>query len=128
MNALTQAYLAIFDFVPETCCIEKVRRISRGKNESGDNTYSYTAIVAIPVALPDMKADENDCVRVQQFAKRKLDRLGGPDVIHTVKYETDKGDEKKFNFACHLTPDNIQALEISDGIMRVTCKAYGTFF
>jgi hypothetical protein len=128
MNELTRAYLAIFDLVSETCRIDRVNRVGKTKNESGDNVYKYIAIVVAPMDLPDMKADENTCIKIQKFAKKQLKQLGGPDVIQQMKYAKSDGKVGKFNFACNLIPDNVMGLEIKDGVMYVTCKAYGAFF
>ena len=128
MDDITKAYIAIYDAIPETCVFEGVRRVSGRTNESGDMTYSFIAVVAFPTTIPDVEADDSECLRVAQLAKQQFDLLGGPDVSQRITWKKDDGTLGKFDFAAHLAPENVLSFECKDGIMRVTCKAYGTFY
>jgi hypothetical protein len=128
MEDLLRAYLSIGELVPETCKVEKVRRTADSTNESGDRVYGFVAVIAAPTTLPDLKADENTMTRVQSHARKNMEVMGGPDIKHRVVWDKKDGKKGKFDISAHIIPDNIMGIEVEDGILRVTCKAYGAFF
>jgi hypothetical protein len=128
MSELLEAYLSIGNLVPETCKVEKVRRTSDSKNESGDTVYGFVAVVVAPTTLADLKADEDVVKQIVKHAKKEMEHFGGPDLKHRVTWDKKNGTKGKFDFSAHLIPENIQGIEVNDGILRVTCKAYGALF
>jgi hypothetical protein len=74
-----------------------------------------------------MKIEENDVQKVRNHADSKAE-MSGPDVKHRIFWKKKNGKYGKFDFSAHLAPENILAIEVEDGVLRVTCQAYGAFF
>jgi len=129
MSTKIEAYKAILELVPETIRIDKVSMASKSfVNESGEHTYNFIAKIIAPIKISNVTVDENDCVRIAMFAKRKLKRFGGPSATKVVRWEDPKGKSGRFDFSSHLSPENIISINVESGIVTIIAKAHGTFF
>jgi len=129
---ISESYFGIFGLVPEMCKIVGVARVGKTENESNDNVFEFVATVVAPTRFPDIEPTPNECVKINNYAIRRLDGIAGPDIFYTVNWKTkDKDDNEgkgRFDFSIHLIPSAVRGFEIKDGMYQIKVQCFGTFY
>jgi len=129
MNSAFEAYSSIFELVPETCKVARVRLDSSEKNESGGKVHKFCAIVEAPTGLPDTDCGQKECKALRKRFTSEF--TGGPDIVADVSWETKKDGKnktKRYMFTAHLTPEYVKAFKIENGLFHIMTVCYGTFY
>jgi len=121
------AYLRIFDLVPETCEVTKVRLLGREKNEAREVVYEFLCEIQAPTGLPDVKPSPTEEKELTNWAQRHK-QFGGPEVSNMVRVEANDGQDERFVYSAHLVPKNVRGFEVREGKFTIEANCYGVFY
>jgi hypothetical protein len=128
------AYLSIFDVNPQDCQLVGVKLIGKTLNHANDNVYRFVGIVVCPVPsiIGDIIPTQNEMTQIKNYARRKLEDIGGPDIVKKVVWKVKKKNGKKkkkhFDFTAHIDVSSVMDFEIIDGVYYIKVETYGLFY
>jgi len=132
MNPILEAYLDIFDLVPETCKITGVKLLTTEKNESNEDVHQFICRVEAPTKRSDVVPRPSAHVKMSNWANRHKDRFGGPDILDAVVLDTKDKDGKEqkrqFVYTAHLTPESVMEFQVQDGRFVIITRGHGLFY